>query len=171
MYFHSVSQYLSSVLLVSSSSNQPPCSHINAKAPTTAAPTIATPCTTYPRAASPVLAAALALLTAELSDALAALAMLLAAVPVADIDTDIDAALAVAPAVELAVLAQVATVGRLVTPAGTQMPSANLRVADTSAALQTLETQQVMAEMKPASEQMHLGSRLQEAGMAFMVQF
>lgn len=40
-----------------------------------------------------------------------------------------------------------------------------------SAWSQTFETQHVIALMKPASEQMHFGSRLQELGIAFNVQF
>jgi hypothetical protein len=114
-------------------------------------------------------------------------------------------------------VAHEAAVGRFVTPAGTQMLSAYLRVAAStrffrvsdlsflfidiittklyavfflvsfpsnagiwvgdmcipswSAVSQTAATQHVMALMKPASEQMHFGSRLHELGIALMVQF
>jgi len=67
--------------------------------------------------------------------------------------------------------AQEAAVGRFVTPAGTQMLSAYLIVAFWSAWSQTFATQHVIALMKPASEQMHFGFRLQELGIAFNVQF
>jgi len=74
-------------------------------------------------------------------------------------------------AVPVALAAQIAAVGRFVTPAGTQMLSAYLIVASWSALSQTFATQHVIALMKPASEQMHLGSRLQEFGIALIVQF
>jgi len=67
--------------------------------------------------------------------------------------------------------AQEAAVGRFVTPAGMQTLSAYLIVAFWSAWSQTFATQHVIALMKPASEQMHFGSRLHELGIAFSVQF
>jgi len=73
-------------------------------------------------------------------------------------------------AAPLAVFEHVAAVGRLKTPTGLQMPLAYLIVASWSALSQALKTQHVIPLMKLVLLQIHVGSRLQDCGIAATTQ-
>jgi len=101
----------------------------------------------------------LELAAAVLAEVTAAVPVLLAAAPVA----------VLVPLVA-AVPVHTAAVGRFVTPTGLQMPFAYAITLAWSALLQALATQQVIPAMKLFALQIHLGARLQDAGMALTTQ-